>query len=66
MQVDGIGQVLQQGDWWKLIYDTCGHEQWFPQTGHRLYAHVDIQAEVRQHYAMCSQCAWRALRGHRG
>jgi hypothetical protein len=60
--VEGIGQALPWGDWWKLIYDDCGHQEQFPRTGHRLSKPAEVEAEVRRHYPMCICCAWAAAR----
>jgi hypothetical protein len=67
VRVEGIGQVVQRDEWWRLVYDGCGHQQWvFSRNGYRSLDEADVEAEVRQHYAMCSQCAWDALRGRHG
>jgi hypothetical protein len=63
LRVEGIGQVVQRGELWRLIYDDCSHQQWvFSGNSRRLLDVADVEAEVRQHYMMCSECAWDALR----
>ena len=45
---------------WVLIYDDCGHEQDFMRSRCN-YAERYLEAEVRQHFATCDQCAWAEL-----
>jgi hypothetical protein len=62
--VEGIGQIIQRDEFWRLIYDYCGHQQWvFSLNGRRVLDPADVEREVHHHYAMSSQCAWDPLRG---
>ncbi len=62
MDVEGIGRVIEWAEFWKLIYATCGHEQWFPRTGHHLYEPEAVERAVRAYYADCTLCRpWQPL-----
>ena len=64
MRVEGIGQIIQRDEFWRLIYDYCGHQQWvFSFNRRRVLERADVEADVHQHDAMSSQCAWNAVRG---
>jgi hypothetical protein len=49
--VDGIGQVLEWGEWWLLTYADCGHETMFSRTAHRLFEWPEVERVVRKSYA---------------
>ena len=58
MHVAGVGRVLEWGEFWRLTYDACGHEQWFLRTGRHLFEPADVERVVRTYYADCQGCAW--------
>src|SRR3954449_4013185 len=51
MTIDGVGRVLESGEWWKLIYDGCGHETWFDRVACRLFEPAKVQQVVLSFYA---------------
>lgn len=59
--VAGIGEVLQWGELWLLVYDSCGHEQYFFR-GPMNYEWHQVEHEVRQYHAECQQCLADAKR----
>jgi hypothetical protein len=60
--VAGVGHVFHRGEYWLLIYESCGHDQYFRRTADGLYDLADVQAEIRQRYATCGTCAWAPTR----
>ena len=64
MQLDGIGQLTNQGTYWRLIYDRCGHVQEFArlavETGRGALGVLDdphlASADVHRRYAHCLTC----------
>ena len=36
--VAGVGHVFHRGEYWLLIYESCGHDQYFRRTADGLYA----------------------------
>jgi hypothetical protein len=59
--ITGIGQIFHRGEYWMLLYDSCGHVQYFARTSDRLYGQVDVGAAVRRFYATCGMCAWAPI-----
>lgn len=58
MHIEGIGELLPWAEFWKLIYDDCGHEQMFPRTQWNYGQDQDqVETEVRKYYAACDQRA---------
>ena len=55
--VAGVGHVFHRGEYWLLIYESCGHDQYFRRTADGLYDLADVEAEIRQRYATCGTCA---------
>ena len=53
MQIDGIGEVEESGDTWRLIYARCGHEKRFRLSGDL----QQVEREVRTVYPECMICA---------
>src|ERR1700716_661527 len=43
----GVGHVFHRGEYWLLIYESCGHDQYFRRTADGLYDLADVQAEIR-------------------
>ena len=35
--VAGVGHVFHRGEYWLLIYESCGHDQYFGRTADGLY-----------------------------
>src|SRR5438270_7409587 len=35
--VAGVGHVFHRGEYWLLIYESCGHDQYFRRTADGLY-----------------------------
>jgi len=60
--VAGVGHVFHRGEYWLLIYESCGHDQYFGRTADGLYDLADVEAEIRQRYATCGTCAWAPTR----
>jgi hypothetical protein len=58
MTIDGVGRVIEWGEWWKLIYDGCGHETWFDRVVCRLFEPARVEQVVLSYYAACQSCAW--------
>src|SRR6059036_1116087 len=58
--VAGVGHVFHRGEYWLLIYESCGHDQYFRRTADGLYDLADVEAEIWQRYATCGTCAWGA------
>jgi hypothetical protein len=56
VQIDGVGEVLQWGEWWLLVYSACRHETMFSRTGDSLFEPDEVQAAVLEHYAECTRC----------
>jgi hypothetical protein len=56
--IDGVGQVVEWGEWWRLVYDDCGHEIWFDRVTHRLFEPAKVEQVVRKFYADCDACYW--------
>jgi hypothetical protein len=50
VRIDGIGEVMQWGDWRRPVYEGCGHETRVNRTGRRLYEPEDVEREVRTYY----------------
>jgi hypothetical protein len=57
MRIDGVGDVLESGEWWRLIYARCGHERRFPRIAHGLFDPPQVEHEVRTLYSECTICA---------
>ena len=34
MDINGVGRLIEWGEWWRLIYYGCGHETRFVRTAH--------------------------------
>ncbi len=69
--VAGVGHVFHRGEYWLLIYESCGHDQYFRRTADGLYDLADVEAEIRQRYATCGLAAcdagvWLLRRGEQG
>ena len=60
--VAGVGHVFHRGEYWLLVYESCGHDQYFRRTADGLYDLADVEAEIRQRYATCGTCAWAPTR----
>jgi hypothetical protein len=60
--VAGVGQVFHHGEYWVLIYASCGHGQYFRGTADGPHDLTDVEAEIRQRYATCGTCAWAPTR----
>jgi hypothetical protein len=60
--VAGVGHVFHRGEYWLLVYESCGHGQYFRRTGDGLFDLAAVEAEVRQRYATCDTCAWAPTR----
>ena len=43
--VAGVGHVFHRGEYWLLIYESCGHDQYFRRTADGLYDLADVEAE---------------------
>jgi hypothetical protein len=56
MIIDGVGECLQWGELWLLVYANCGHEQYIPRNQWN-YESAKIERDVRTYYADCQQCA---------
>jgi hypothetical protein len=56
VQIDGVGELLQWGELWLLIYDGCRHEFYFPRYEMN-YERDHVEAEVRTYYRTCQRCA---------
>ena len=54
MQVQGIGDLIDRGTHWVLVYDHCDHNQEFARIG--LEQVRDAVREVRRNYAECLTC----------
>src|SRR5689334_11351777 len=54
-RVEGIGRVLEWGELWLLIYDNCGHDQYFFRNQWN-YRREQVEREVRAYYATCAAC----------
>ena len=54
MRVPGIGVLTNVGDYWRLVYDGCGHGQEFPQVD--LEQPQQAVQHIRRHYAECLTC----------
>ena len=50
-RVAGVGHVFHRGEYWLLVYESCGHDQYFRRTADGLYDLADVEAEIRQRYA---------------
>ena len=61
--VAGVGHVFHRGEYWLLIYESCGHDQYFRRTADGLYDLAEDEAEIRQRYATGGTCAWAPTRG---
>ena len=60
--VAGVGQLFHPGEYWLLIYQSCGHGQYFGHTADGLCDLADVEAEIRRRYAICGTCAWATTR----
>src|SRR5260370_37695616 len=60
--VAGVGHVFHHGENWVLIYESCGHDQYFRRTADGLYDLADVEAEIRQRSATCGTCPWAPTR----
>src|SRR5438067_13704645 len=60
--VAGVGQVFHHGEYWVLIYESCGHGQYFRGAADGPHDLADVEAEIRQRYATCGTCAWAPTR----
>ena len=60
--VAGGGHVFHRGEYWLLIYESCGHDQYFRRTADGLCDLGDVEAEIRLRYAICGTCAWAPTR----
>jgi hypothetical protein len=56
MRVVGIGALTNMGEYWRLLYDQCGHRQDFPRLG--LEHPEDAIREVDRRYAKCLTCKY--------
>ena len=54
MQLPGIGQLTEHGDYWRLVYDQCGHSQELARLGIEDPLHAD--AYIRGGIAYCLSC----------
>jgi hypothetical protein len=55
MTIDG---VIEWGEWWRLVYESCGHETWFDRVACRLFEPERVEQVVLSYYAECQSCAW--------
>jgi hypothetical protein len=62
--VAGVGHVFHRGEYWVLIYESCGHGQYVRRTGDGLFDLADVEAEIRRRYAICGTCAWATTGAH--
>src|SRR5882762_6534585 len=46
--VAGVGHVFHRGEYWLLIYESCGHDQYFTRTADGLYDLADVEAALGQ------------------
>jgi hypothetical protein len=70
--VAGVGHVFHRGEYWLLIYESCGHDQYFRRTADGLYDLADVEprsgsdmppaALVRGRQPVLSWRAWRSCR----
>jgi hypothetical protein len=60
--VAGVGHVFHRGEYWLLVYESCGHDQYFRRTADGLFDLADVEAEVQQRYAACGTYAWAPTR----
>jgi hypothetical protein len=60
--VAGVGHVFHRGEYWLLIYESCGHGQYVGRTADGLCDLADVEAEIRQRCATCRTCAWATTR----
>jgi REP element-mobilizing transposase RayT len=54
MQLEGIGELSDQGTHWHLVYNDCRHDQLFAREGLE-----DLRRairEVRRYFAECLSC----------
>ena len=63
MRLPGIGELTQVEDYWRLVYDRCGHVQDLARPG--LEDPARATAYVRREYAHCLLCQL-AAQGTRG
>jgi hypothetical protein len=55
MKVQGVGELTNEGSYWRLVYYDCGHVQAFAREG--LDDPEGAAFFVRRHYAKCLTCA---------
>ena len=60
--VAGVGHVFHRGECWLLIYESCGHRQYFRGTADGPHDLAHVEADIRQRYATCRTCAWAPTR----
>src|SRR5258708_6003140 len=64
--VAGVGHVFHRGEYWLLIYESCGHDQYFRRTADGLYDLADVEAEIRRRYSTPRPFAGGPTDGGRG
>ena len=50
--VAGVGHVFHRGEYWLLIYESCGHDQYFGRTADGPYDLADVEAETSQEHSV--------------
>ena len=59
--MEHIGTLAPYGDYWRLVYDRCDHDQVFARLG--LEEPERAIREVHRRYATCLTCRLEALLG---
>jgi hypothetical protein len=58
VQVDDIGRLIDWSEFWKFIYEPCGHETMFPRDRSVGFANATyIIRAIRAYHATCWECA---------
>ena len=55
--MEGVGRIIEWGEWWKLIYYGCGHETHINRVTRRLFDAADVEQVVLKFYAQCQECS---------
>ncbi len=56
MELLGIGRLVEEGEFWNLTYERCGHVIQFPRRD--LGTLEEAEHVVREHLATCSECGY--------
>src|SRR5260370_18592989 len=54
--VAGVGHVFHRGEYWLLVYESCGHDQHITRTGAALFALADVARDLGLRHA--TSCTW--------